>query len=174
MIIFLNSCCQIFGTKYEYNENGGLRAKKQSFYKYKGDEVGDLSGLRFDGIYIRRHLGVNIFPDEQGFAYFRFFKSGHVHLSFLMDDYPTIDVINNLKSGIGGYFKVRNGIVKTEHIIERDCGTRVLEFGKIAEDRIEIYAQNPRTFYGYIPKNSRRVNWMFVKFENLSDEIPNW
>lgn len=84
----LNSCCQIFGNKYEYNGSGGLRAKKSKFYKYKNDKRGDLSKLKFNGIYLKKYLGMNDFSNSEAFAYFRFFKSGQVHLSYLMDEYP--------------------------------------------------------------------------------------
>lgn len=86
-----------------------------------------------------------------------------------------LETINILHSGIGGYFKVEDNIVKIEYINARDCGTRTLEFGKIVENGIEIYNQNPKTFFfEYVRKNSKSVNWKFVEIENIKDEIPDW
>ena len=175
IIIASPSCCKIFGKKYIITDQQLLIAKNPSKYKYKNASKNESSNpLKFNGIYVREFHGNINFKDSVGIVYMRLFNSGHVFIGELRDEIPQSIELNSLNNGFGGYYKIEKGLIKIEYFIERDCGTRMLNFGIIQNNSINMYTANPKTFFGQIPANSKTVIWKFIQFDHLEHPEIIW
>lgn len=174
-----SSCCDIFGIKYKENTSGGLRPKKNRFFKYKkiSKENSQTYGLDFDHVYMRNYGEITSYSGEKidsAFSFYRFFPTGEVLISGLYFYQPKKEEIDKVQQGGAGRYKVKGDLLKIEYIADHDCGSRVLEQARIEKGFIRVYKQNPRTFYGWIPKNSETDTFRIYNSVLLSNAIPDW
>lgn len=137
----------------------------------------DSTIIDFNSIYISQYIGVNAGHNKIDTAYFfkRFWPTGQVFLSYGQDHYPTNDEINNLRSGMIGYYKIEDSILVTEIFIPWQGGTYDVTYAKIKGDSLIFYERESGLFFGLT--NEKIENSVWVRAINMNIKLwakPDW
>ncbi len=152
-LLFISSC---FLTGIKPLKEGGFRPKKPKF-KFT-DVVRDFSSTIIDtqAIYIskRQNFNQEFIKGDSLYTFYRFFSSGQAYNSQLVKNhFPTIKDMNNLHTGLIGYYKLFNDEIVAEFFVPINFGQYRIMYGKVFKDSIVFlkyqFRGRPLTRYNY-------------------------
>ncbi|MGZ4160493.1 MAG: hypothetical protein ACXVNF_06825, partial [Neobacillus sp.] len=156
-------------------DEGGIRPKKDNFFSYKKSayQLADTTLIDTNSIYI---ASLGVMDDlKTYYAYYRFYSSGQLIVR-MTDHEPTLEEINNIKTGTVGYYKINSRKkLKLEYLGVLYNGKCELRYAKFDQNGdILIYDLNPSVFYGWVPKNSKTTRYKKMKFKGMTHLKPDW
>ncbi len=142
-IIFV-SC---FITKIKPLKEGGFRPKRSKFEFTHFNNKSKCQGIDTNAIYITKHLNIHkeLSPGDTVYKFYRFFPEGQAYNSLLgKTHFPTVKEINNLYTGLIGYYKIEGKKIYTEFFEPFGFGEYRIAEGEIVGDSIVFYSKYTR------------------------------
>jgi hypothetical protein len=148
LIIFLTVSC----SHYVRNSEGYIRppANYKFSYRKKAAKLTDTNIIDTTAIYYLHDSNFLRGSDEYKHhdRYIRFYSNGRVRIQGLRSA-PKIEDVNNINTGLIGYYKLHGRVVKIQLYTDINAGSDQLEFGIIDENGdLVIPQENPRSAFG--------------------------